>query len=522
MIRFLILTLFLPYFRLCNGNTLKGSTSQIYKDSITISTAQVMEQKGDDLLETSIHASIKNYELAYKEYSSLNCINERINVAKKLKNIFNDIGNIDKSLVYSFYLLKHYSHTQDSLHLGQIHSHIGSLYDQKSEYSLAQKHMEIALEIAFKLNSDMGISAVSNNISEVYFRQNKIDKAFESLQRAEKINMKNENFKWLSINYREYADLYHWINKYDSSIYYLTKAWTLVEKYGSKLDSIETYRKYGIYHLKANHHQESISYFQKCIDLNNSSKNLCNQSNYYVWLSEAYKANGELELALKHLEKGHELESTYHDQQQVDIAEGLKIAYQMDDLEAKLDNTILEKIRLEEESEKRNAYLTYMFVIAILLLFMGAIILIKLRKQKVTDSNLIEPLQKKNEKKYAQSNLSSDKKTDIHQSFEDLMIHSNFFLKDKISLEQVAKELEVSRSYLSQVINEKYGTNFSSVVNQFRIDLAKNYLKNPDYDKYSIKGISELVGFKSFSAFNTAFKKNTETTPASFRKASTA
>ena len=98
------------------------------------------------------------------------------------------------------------------------------------------------------------------------------------------------------------------------------------------------------------------------------------------------------------------------------------------------------------------------------------------------------------------------------------MIHSHFFLEDKISLEQVAKKLGVSRSYLSQVINEKYDANFSSVVNQFRIDLAKDYLKNPAYDKYSIKGISELVGFKSFSAFNAAFKKNTGTTPASFRK----
>ena len=384
MIRSFILVLFLFHSSLCNA--LKDSSmsliSSIHQDSITFSTAQFMEQKGDDLLETSIHASIKNYELAYQKYSSLNCVNERISVAKKLKNIFNDIGNIDKSLVYSFYLLKYYNYTQDSLRLGQIHSHIGSLYDQKSEYKLAQKHMEIALEIAFKLNSEMGISAVSNNISEVYFRQNKIEKAFESLQRAEKINIKNENFKWLSINYREYADLYHWINKTDSSIFYLNKAWNLVEKYGSKIDSIEIYKKYGIYHLKANHHQESISYFQKCITLNNTSKNLCTQSNYYVWLSEAYKANGELELALKHLEKGHKLESTYHDQQQVAIVEGLKIAYEVDDLEAKLDNTILEKKRLEKESEKRSIYLTYMFAIATLLLFIGAVIYIKLKNRK--------------------------------------------------------------------------------------------------------------------------------------------
>ena len=66
-----------------------------------------------------------------------------------------------------------------------------------------------------------------------------------------------------------------------------------------------------------------------------------------------------------------------------------------------------------------------------------------------------------------------------------------------------------------ELLNNNYQMNFSTFVNQFRIDEAKKILsENPDA---SILNTAYIVGFNSKSAFNRAFLKLTGCTPREFR-----
>jgi AraC-like DNA-binding protein len=47
---------------------------------------------------------------------------------------------------------------------------------------------------------------------------------------------------------------------------------------------------------------------------------------------------------------------------------------------------------------------------------------------------------------------------------------------------------------------------------------ARKLLIDPNFDHYSIEGISKEVGFSSISSFNTLFKKFTGLTPSQFKK----
>jgi AraC-like DNA-binding protein len=55
--------------------------------------------------------------------------------------------------------------------------------------------------------------------------------------------------------------------------------------------------------------------------------------------------------------------------------------------------------------------------------------------------------------------------------------------------------------------------NLTGKSNSYRIEMAKEILNSPDYNKLTIDAIAEKAGFNSKSPFYIAFKKHTGMTP---------
>ena len=96
------------------------------------------------------------------------------------------------------------------------------------------------------------------------------------------------------------------------------------------------------------------------------------------------------------------------------------------------------------------------------------------------------------------------------------------FLDPTFSLESLAAEMEMSTSKLSLLINQESGHNFADYINILRVEKAKEYLTNVDYETYTIVAIGLECGFNSKSVFYSAFKKFTNTTPTVYKKQKTA
>lgn len=76
--------------------------------------------------------------------------------------------------------------------------------------------------------------------------------------------------------------------------------------------------------------------------------------------------------------------------------------------------------------------------------------------------------------------------------------------REKISLSLVAEKTYVSQWHLSKLLNRHTGKNFSELLNQIRIQHARELLKNPSY---RIVDVAELVGFADVAHFSRVFKK---------------
>ena len=96
------------------------------------------------------------------------------------------------------------------------------------------------------------------------------------------------------------------------------------------------------------------------------------------------------------------------------------------------------------------------------------------------------------------------------------------FLNASLSIYDLAKDLNVPVKELSVLINHHLKKHFFDFVNGYRIEKAKEMLKDPKKVDMTVLEILYDVGFNSKSSFNTAFKKETQMTPTQFRNLVTA
>ena len=101
------------------------------------------------------------------------------------------------------------------------------------------------------------------------------------------------------------------------------------------------------------------------------------------------------------------------------------------------------------------------------------------------------------------------------------ILYSNVYVysekKKKYTLNTLAKEFNTNSSYLSSIINSTKDANFSSYLNNLRIDYAIDKLKkDKKFRIYTIKAIAEEVGFNTSQSFTNAFYKKTRLYPSFF------
>ena len=99
------------------------------------------------------------------------------------------------------------------------------------------------------------------------------------------------------------------------------------------------------------------------------------------------------------------------------------------------------------------------------------------------------------------------------QGFEN----QEHFLDPELSLFGLAKDLNTNSAYLSRVINEIKGLNFSNYINELRVEyLVKKLADDPRLQYYKIQALGEEGGFKKAYSFSKAFEKKIGIKPSTY------
>jgi AraC-like DNA-binding protein len=120
------------------------------------------------------------------------------------------------------------------------------------------------------------------------------------------------------------------------------------------------------------------------------------------------------------------------------------------------------------------------------------------------------------EVKYARSRLTPIIRERIKRKVEKAMNVDRLYRDSGLSLRSLSGALKENVHYVSQVISQDFDSSFYDVVNQHRVEEAKQLLLAARGK--TVLEIALAVGFNSKSTFNTAFRRNTAMTPTVFRE----
>lgn len=87
--------------------------------------------------------------------------------------------------------------------------------------------------------------------------------------------------------------------------------------------------------------------------------------------------------------------------------------------------------------------------------------------------------------------------------------------EDYVSLQQIARENNISVSYLEKLFKKIYGVSIYRYIKEYRLEQAAVELT---HSAKTITQISEKIGYENSSKFSECFKKRYGLTPSMYRK----
>lgn len=123
------------------------------------------------------------------------------------------------------------------------------------------------------------------------------------------------------------------------------------------------------------------------------------------------------------------------------------------------------------------------------------------------------------EEKYKISGLKENQKEKLLADISEVMENSLEYCSCDFSLNRLSALVNSNSRYVSQVINEQYHKNFNNFCNSYRIrEACRRFNDKENFGFYTIKAISESVGYKSQTTFIKAFKDETGMSPSVYQK----
>lgn len=121
--------------------------------------------------------------------------------------------------------------------------------------------------------------------------------------------------------------------------------------------------------------------------------------------------------------------------------------------------------------------------------------------------------------RYSSSGLNEKDKETLMNKILTVMQTSEEIFSPEFKSDRLVELVGSNNRYVSQVINEKLGCTFTTLLGEYRIkEVCKRMNNINEYGNLTVNAIASSVGFRSHSGFYNTFKKVTGLSPAQYQK----
>lgn len=376
-----------------------------------------------------------------------------------------------------------------------------------------------------KPNKTLDVIFIKWVLSDIYIRLNKVDIAFSYLNTELKTLDKSNRYYPYYIMYKGLC--LNIKGDFDQSKQYLEKAIGLINPTDDPLNLAVCYFYQGENIFKKDKNIDSAMVYYEKVDsiLVKTKQYSCDIRDNYIRMIEISKIQNNEKKELYYLNRLIEVDN-YFKFNNIILTKSINKSYDTPNLLTEKENLI---------SQIRNE--NYFFSILSFLLLIGIVLsiyyAIKIKNRKIffekRFNELMEaPLLDNSSSEVVIAIKSQEEENEIdlpleivNQIMKKLVEFENKhgYLMPNLKQTDLAKEFGSNSSYLSKIINFYKGKNFSQYINDMRIIYAINKIKSDKkFRMYTIKAISEEVGFSNSESFAKAFYNNTGLQPSYFIK----
>ena len=128
-------------------------------------------------------------------------------------------------------------------------------------------------------------------------------------------------------------------------------------------------------------------------------------------------------------------------------------------------------------------------------------------------------IKEKQEKNAAyRSLIRAELADELYDKILNIIVIEKRYRNKDFSAKELAKELNTNTRYISAVINSRFNTNFSCLINEYRIKEAMHRMTDKRYADMTIEEIGKMVGFANRQSFYASFYRIMKETPNDYRK----
>lgn len=114
--------------------------------------------------------------------------------------------------------------------------------------------------------------------------------------------------------------------------------------------------------------------------------------------------------------------------------------------------------------------------------------------------------------------LKREELDDLIGKIEFYMQEKLPFLNNEYTIHDLSRDIGVPVYHISPIINQCFGSNFSTWINKYRINHFISLCLLPEYQNLTLDALAKDSGFSNRTTFNNAFKKEKNQTPGVFLK----
>lgn len=107
---------------------------------------------------------------------------------------------------------------------------------------------------------------------------------------------------------------------------------------------------------------------------------------------------------------------------------------------------------------------------------------------------------------------------ELYEKILNIIVIQKRYRDKDFSAKILAKELNTNTRYISAVINSRFNTNFSCLINEYRVKEALHRMTDKRFLDMTIEEIGTLVGFANRQSFYASFYRVMNETPNGYRR----